>query len=56
MYNYPPDYYEGDFYNEPSEFDEKMEELKSYLMNSVRKDIKSDLSKEIKAKIFCEAV
>ena len=43
MHNYPPDYYEGDFYNEPSEFDEKMEELKSYLMDSVRKDIKSDL-------------
>lgn len=43
MYNYPPDYCERDFYNEPSEFDEKMEELKSYLMDSVRKDIKSDL-------------
>ena len=43
MYNYPPDYYENDFYNEPSEFDEKMEELKSYLMDSVRQDIKSSL-------------
>ncbi|GLB26494.1 hypothetical protein LXJ15735_27350 [Lacrimispora xylanolytica] len=43
MYNYPPDYYEGDFYNEPSEFDEKMEELKSYLMDSVKQDIKSNL-------------
>lgn len=43
MYNYPPDYCESDFYNEPSEFDEKMEELKSYLMDSVRKDIKADL-------------
>lgn len=38
------DYYDyDDFYQEPSEFDEKMEELKSYLMDSVKQDIKSDL-------------
>lgn len=43
MHNYPPDYYEGDFYNEPSEFDEKMEELKSCLMDSVKQDIKLNL-------------
>lgn len=32
-----------EFYQEPSEFDEKMKELKSYLMDSVKQDIKADL-------------
>lgn len=38
-------YYDNDFYNEPSEFEEQIDQLKESLMNAVRDEHKAEVER-----------